>query len=186
MIEKLVIPSEIRTKRLILRMPNPIYAPAIYEAIVESNLELSRWLSWANQEITLEQAFINAQNAQEAFLSKNDLRYYMFDASDNFIGSTGLHRIDWNIPKFEIGFWVRTSAAGQGYVTEAVNGLTALAFQKFNANRVEIRCDENHMKSRAIAEKTGFLLEGILRNDTMTPEGKLRNTAVYSRIEGWI
>ena len=32
----------------------------------------------------------------------------------------GLHRIDWAVPKFEIGYWARTSHAGRGYITEDV------------------------------------------------------------------
>ncbi|HWR39101.1 MAG TPA: GNAT family protein [Patescibacteria group bacterium] len=61
--------------------------------------------------------------------------------------------------------------------------LAGLALSSLNAQRVEIRCDEKNVRSRAIAEKLGFSLEGIQRNDSLTPQGSLRNTAVYSIID---
>lgn len=182
--DELVVPAEIRTERLMLRMPSPDDALEVYEAVVESLPELRPWLVWAHQEQSVEQTRINIETARELFLSKTNLRYYMFDVSSGrLVGSTVLHEIDWEIPKFEIGYWVRTSAAGRGYALEAVRGLTELAFSKLNARRVEIRCDERNTKSRSVAEKAGYTLEGILRNDTLSPDGDLRSTAVYSRID---
>jgi RimJ/RimL family protein N-acetyltransferase len=93
-----------------------------------------------------------------------------------------LHRIEWSVPKFEIGYWVRTSFTGQGYATEAVRGITAFAFEALGARRVEIRCaPENHPSAR-VAERAGFPLEGELRNAEVDAQGKPRNVLVFSMI----
>ena len=81
-----------------------------------------------------------------------------------------------------MAYWIRTKFTGQGYVTEAVNGITAFAFKHLKANRVEIRCDAQNIRSAAVAKRCGFLLEGILRHDTRGVEGDLRSTLVFSKI----
>jgi ribosomal-protein-serine acetyltransferase len=53
-----------------------------------------------------------------------------------FVGNSGLHRIHWEGPKFEIGYWCRTRFTGQGYVTEAVRGISAFAFDTLGARRL--------------------------------------------------
>ena len=56
----------------------------------------------------------------------------------------GLHRIDWTLRKFEIGYWRKTGCEGRGFVTEAVRALARLAFDTLDARRVEIRMDDNN------------------------------------------
>ena len=73
-----------------------------------------------------------------------------------------LFNIEWSIPKFEIGYWLRTTLIGKGYMTEAVVALTKMAKETLKANRIEIRCDERNVRSRRVAERAGYRLEGIL------------------------
>ena len=48
--------------------------------------------------------------------------------------------MDWTVPRFEIGYWVRKSFAGQGYVTEAVRH-RRLAVRELRAKRVQLHID---------------------------------------------
>ena len=41
-------------------------------------------------------------------------------------------------------------------MTEAVQRIEQFAFEQLGARRVEIRCDEENMKSRSVAERAGF------------------------------
>ena len=102
--------------------------------------------------------------------------------TETLVGSSGLHRIDWAVPKFEIGYWCRTGMTGRGYVTEAVRGIAAFAFDVLGAQRVEIRCDPLNRPSARVAELAGFNLEGELRNDARGTDGTLRNTLVFSAV----
>ena len=65
------------------------------------------------------------------------------------VGGTGLHRIDWTLRKFEIGYWRKTGCEGRGFVTEAVRALARLAFDTLDARRVEIRMDDNNARAGA-------------------------------------
>ncbi|WP_272928112.1 GNAT family N-acetyltransferase [Bacillus sp. USDA818B3_A] len=77
-----------------------------------------------------------------------------------------------------------TRQSGKGYITESTQAITEFAFRELQAKRVEIRCDRNNSKSRAIPEKLGFSLEGILKNDSISPVRKeLRDTCVYAKIQ---
>ena len=47
---------------------------------------------------------------------------------------------------------------------------------------VEIRMSARNMKSKAVPERLGFVLEGMLRNDARHVDGMLRDTCIYARI----
>ena len=66
-------------------------------------------------------------------------------------------------------------------MVEAVKGITDYAFSELKANRVEIRCDSLNKKSRAIPEKLGFKLEGILESASVAVDGNgLRDMCVFA------
>ena len=139
-------------------------------------------MPWAISSYSLEDAEENLREAVARFVTRKDLRYHFFDrGTGTFVGSSGLHRIDWSVPKFEIGYWCRSSQTGHGFVTEAVGALAELALEDFNAARVEIRCDDRNARSFRVAERCGFRLEGVLKNEARAPDGTLRDTRVYAR-----
>jgi RimJ/RimL family protein N-acetyltransferase len=94
----------------------------------------------------------------------------------------GLHRTDWSVPKTEVGYWIRASAAGMGFISEGVEALVAWALRELGARRVEIVTDEGNLPSRNVAERCGFELEGTLRNVLRSPDGTLHNNCIYARL----
>ncbi|WP_067726600.1 GNAT family N-acetyltransferase [Oceanobacillus damuensis] len=177
-------PFEFETERLLIRAPKPGDGKAANAAIKASLNELQPWMSFAQQAPSEEETEINIRQAYIRFLSREGLRFHVFlKETGDFIISTGLHRIDWDIRKFEIGYWADTRYTGKGYVTETVAGLTDFAFNELKANRIEIRCDAKNIKSRAVAERLDFELEGTLRQDSLSADQKeLRDTCIYAKI----
>jgi RimJ/RimL family protein N-acetyltransferase len=53
---------------------------------------------------------------------------------NTFIGSTGLHRPDWDVPRLEIGYWIHKDFEGKGYITESTIALTRYAFEVFGCS----------------------------------------------------
>ena len=140
-------------------------------------------MPWAKEPPTVEFEIGRMRQAMANWVTRKDLLLHvMLKGTSTFVMGSGLHRIDWESGKFEIGYWVRTKFMGQGYVTEAVNGLTAFAFKHLQANRVEIRCDAQNIRSSAVAKRCGFLLEGILRHDSVDVNGNLRSTMIFSKL----
>src|ERR671912_2081179 len=114
-------------------------------------------------------------------LQRSELRLHLYlRGTDTLVGSSGLQRIDWEVPKFEIGYWCRTGFTGRGYITEAVLGITEFAFDALGARRVEIRCDSRNLPSARVAERAGFELEARLNNNEVSTDGEPKNTLIYA------
>lgn len=176
------------TERLLIRCPRPGDGQMLYEAVSESLEQLKPWMPWAHRELSPEIQEGIARRMHAEFLKREDLPLYILNKETGaFIGGSGLHRFDWDVPRFEIGYWVRTRCQGKGYITEAVAGITQFAFESLFAERVEIRMDEKNERSRRVPERLGFTLEGKLRNQARGASGGLRNTLIYSMIrEEWL
>ncbi|HEY4721735.1 MAG TPA: GNAT family N-acetyltransferase [Anaerolineae bacterium] len=176
-------PDSFDTERLTIRAPRCGDAPEVVEAVNESLRELRPWMPWAKEPAAIEASEVRLRGAMARWITHEDLLLHIYlKGTSTFVVGSGLHRIDWNSGKFEIGYWCRTRYSGQGYVTEAVHGITAFAFNRLKANRIEIRCDALNVRSTAVAKRCGFLLEGILRHDSLSVEGNLRSTMVFSKI----
>ncbi len=181
------VPDHLRTARLVIRAPRPGDGAVVNAAIRESMEKLRPWMPWAQREQTIEETEAYVRGAAARFLKREDLPLLLFRREDGlFVGGSGLHRIDWSVPRFEIGYWVRASLEGQGYISEAVRGIADFAFAVLKAERVEIRCDALNTRSAAVAERCGFALEGRLRHDSRSPSGALRDTLIFARLrEEW-
>ena len=177
-------PHEFTTNRLRIRLPLPGDGQVVQQAIEYSQADLKPWLAFAKEVPTKEFMEANIREAHAEFLLREDLRLHIFHKeSGEFIGSTGLHRINWDARCFEIGYWIDSRHSGKGYMMEAVEGLTNFAFNELKANRVEIRCDSKNIRSKRIPEKLGFVLEGILRNNSLAIHGEgLRDTCVFAKV----
>ncbi|AJR05907.1 N-acetyltransferase [Photobacterium gaetbulicola] len=171
------------TPRLKLLPPSLDRAPMMLEAILESQNELAVYLPWVPHALTEGASIENTNQAIANFEAfEGELRYSIIEkATGRFVGAVGLLIRDKTVPYFEIGYWLRTSAYGCGYMTEAVERLTAYAFEELHANRVEITAAEQNTQSRAVAERCGFEFECLKKNERRLPSGELGHTVVYSK-----
>lgn len=177
------IPEQFETERMIIRAARPGDGPGINAAIVESIAELRPWLPWAKETPSVEESEAHSRRSYAKFQAREDLIYrgWLKDTGVFVVGS-GLHRINWDVPRFEIGYFVRTSLEGRGYVTEMVRALEQLAFETLRAARVEIRCDTRNERSIRVAERCGFELEGTLRKESRDTTGLLSDLRVYAKV----
>lgn len=181
------IPERLDGERTVLLAPRAGLGAEMAVVITQSLSHLRPWMPWAQDAPTAESSELVVRRMQADFITRRDLCFQIYarraDGSPGrMLGGTGLHRIDWAVRRFEIGYWIRPDAAGQGHVSEAVRLLTVLAFGPLDARRVEIRCDARNTRSRAVAQRCGFEFEGILRNEGLGVDGHVRDTAIYSRI----
>ncbi len=176
------LPDHLETERLLIRAPRPGEAAVIYAAIIESLDNLRQWMLWAHEEQTLQAVEASSRGAIAMFQSREFLRFRLFRKRDGqYVGMSEIHSFDWSVPRCEIGYWVRTSMQGQGYITEGVSALTDFALTTLGANRVEIRCNARNRRSAAVAERAGFTLEARLHHYERDVGGELRDTLIYVR-----
>ena len=175
--------EELRGERVVMRSYRESDAQALFEAIAESRDHLRPWLPFADEHQTVDESrhWIIQQLAN--WILRDVLMLSIWEqATGRYLGGTGLHPHDWEIGYFEIGYWIRASAEGHGFVTEAVRLLTDYALNTLKANRLEILCDELNVRSAAIPKRLEYVLEGRLRNHAATSDGRLRTTLVFSLI----
>jgi ribosomal-protein-serine acetyltransferase len=178
------IPTELSSKRLTLRTPRTGDGPLIFPSVQESLAELKQWMPWATDDYDERGAEEWCRKAAADFLARKQLQFLIFSkAAGGHLGNVGAFDFKWEIPSCEIGYWLRTSHTGSGFMTEAVGTLANMLMQTLKFRRVQIRTDERNQKSRRVAELAGFQLEGILRQDSLATGGGLRDTCIFSRIE---
>ncbi|MDI4632444.1 GNAT family N-acetyltransferase [Pelomonas sp. V22] len=176
------VPEKIETERLVLLAPRAGVGPALNEAVIETLDQLRPWMPWAQHAPSVDETEGVVRRQWAAFILREDLPFQIYSREPQrrrLLGATGLHRFDWAARRFEIGYWLRRSSEGQGLMSEAVNGLVAMAFTQLRARRLEIRCDERNARSRAVAERCGFQLESVMQDQAVDVAGEPRNTCVY-------
>ncbi len=175
------LPVPILTPRLLIR---PVLAgdgKEINAAVIESLEELKPFMPWAQKAPSVEESEESVRKSTAQWILREDLRLSLYDReSGAYIGGSGLHRMNWDVPSFEIGYWIRTSRSGQGYVTEATNAVARYAFEQLGARRVEIRIVSHNKKSIGISRKLGFEFEGTLRNSQQYLPGEVVDMSIYS------
>jgi ribosomal-protein-alanine N-acetyltransferase len=93
-----------------------------------------------------------------------------------FVAQIYVGPVHWDVPEFEIGFFVDVDHEGQGYVTEAVRVAMAWIFRYLRAHRVRLECDDTNVRSRRVAERCGMILEGHIRENRRNADGTLSGT----------
>ncbi len=175
--------EELCGERVLIRPYRESDAQALFEAVGESREHLRPWLPFADAHQSVEESRDWIIHQMAKWLLRENLSMILCDKESNrFLGGIGLHPHNWEIGIFEIGYWLRASAAGHGYMTEAAKLLTDYAFTHLAANRVQIRCDERNIRSAAIPRRLGFVQEARLRNDHPAPDGSLRTTLLFAQI----
>lgn len=176
-------PDSIDSERLMIRAPRPGDGTVMNQAVHESLAELAPWMPWAKTAPSVIESETQIRQSAIRFAERTDLQLLLRETG-RLIGSSGLHRIDWESRKFEIGYWVHSANSGQGYITEAVHAITHFTVKELSANRIEIRCDAQNTNSAHVAKRAGFTLEGILRGDSIGVDGTLRDTCVFAKVRG--
>jgi RimJ/RimL family protein N-acetyltransferase len=177
------IPAEWVGPRVIVRRYREEDARPLFDAVMESQAHIRQWLPWADLYHTVDDAveFVRRQSGHWA--ASGHVGLAIFSRADGaYLGGTGFTVRSLAVPSFEIGYWLRQSAEGHGYMSEAVRLITAYLFDTLGARRVFIRCDARNTRSKAVAERLGFPFEGCTRHDEIGTDGSIRDSLTYAMI----
>jgi ribosomal-protein-serine acetyltransferase len=124
---------------------------------------LRQWMPWLDWNTSEADARGFIRGSLERFATGNG-----FDAGIWFegvlAGVIGLHYINFNSRKTEIGYWLGQDFTGHGIMTKACAALLEHCFEDLKLHRVELNCGTRNLKSCAIPERLGFRLEGTARD----------------------
>jgi N-acetyltransferase len=109
------------------------------------------------------------------------LPWTVFDAAGRIVGMTTYMNVDATYRRVEIGStWYAASVQRSPLNTRCKRLLLAHAFETLGCIAVEFRTHRLNTQSRRAIERLGAQLDGILRAHQVSPNGALRDTAVYS------
>ncbi len=85
----------------------------------------------------------------------------------------------------DIGYVLRRSDWGRGYMTEAVRAILDVAFRRLELHRIWATCDPRNHASYRVMEKVGMRREAHFRKDVME-KGEWRDSYLYAILaEEW-
>jgi RimJ/RimL family protein N-acetyltransferase len=105
------------------------------------------------------------------------------DEAGAFLGLTLAPAIDRVTQTVELGYMVAPEARGRGVATEALRLATEWAFAELGAERIELMISVDNPGSKIVAERCGYVCEGVLRSVYVKP-GVRSDTEVWSRLPG--
>ena len=102
--------------------------------------------------------------AAAAFGEGKAYEFKIVDADGAYLGGCGLNQIDVINKRANLGYWVRSRAAGRGITPRAVFLLRDWAAANTDLHRLEVVVATGNLRSRRVAEKCGAVFEGTLRH----------------------
>ena len=130
-------------------------------AVVRDNLErLKPWMPWAVKDYSIDSATEFIARSLKAFADEGRFEaLILFDWK--IIGSIGFHDLD-QVNR-HVGYWIAHAYEGKGIFTRSCRALIDYLFDTMKLNRVQINCNVENVRSRAVPERLGFKLERIHR-----------------------
>lgn len=103
------------------------------------------------------------------------------NATGQIVGASRYCNMDINNKRLEIGYtWYAQRVQRSPVNTECKLLLLGHAFEEFGCIAVEFRTDWFNRRSQAAIERLGAKRDAVLRNHMILPDGRIRDTVVYS------
>jgi ribosomal-protein-serine acetyltransferase len=156
-------------------------AERVWTMIQANRANFDQWLRWTGKIQSLEDLHAHFEFFQKKWLQKDGFHAGIW-YKEHLVGGLACHGINRESQKTEIGYWLDQAARGQGLVTRACRTLLVGLFEDEKLHRVEIQCAVENFKSRAVAERLGFKLEGIKRESEWLST-RYADHALYSLLD---
>jgi ribosomal-protein-serine acetyltransferase len=178
---KISVPTKLESERLLVRCYTLTDAAMLVD-VAASNRERLR------EEFPLRLQSLAGRQEAEMFVwqliqqweLREEFHFGVWEKSSGlFTGEISLTEIDWKIPKGNFSYFAVEGFAGKGIMSEAAIMMTALAFETLQMRKLQIRCVVDNLQSQRVAERCGFRIEGVMRNDFLKADGQTLVDVVY-------
>ena len=95
------------------------------------------------------------------------------------LGGGSLYGIDVQQGRAAVGYWLAPSSRGRGVATHATRLMARWAFEGLRVARLELTCGPDNERSQRVADRCGFVREGVLRSHIPFKGGR-RDTVMFS------
>ena len=103
-------------------------------------------------------------------------------AGGGVLGSVSVHDADAENGSARVGYWVAPAARGRGVGTAALSAAARFAFGGLGLHRLELFHAVDNPASCRLAERAGFVLEGVHRDAFRYGDGVLRTEHTHARL----
>ncbi|MFD7917421.1 GNAT family N-acetyltransferase [Streptomyces sp. NPDC059752] len=153
-------PITLTTDRLVLGPHTPEDAAEVYTACQDPDIQ--RWISVP---VPYEPAHARTYVTETVPAGWREDTEYNFavrlGADGPLVATLAVHRTGSHT--HEIGYWTVAGHRGRGYMAEALRAAVRWAFTEAGVVRLVWRAGVGNDGSRAVAERAGFLVEGVQR-----------------------
>lgn len=104
-------------------------------------------------------------------------------APEVVLGGGSVHAVDLGQGRAAVGYWLAPGSRGRGVATRATRLMAQWAFAVLGVARLELTCGPDNRPSQRVAERCGFVREGVLRSH-MPFKGARRDTVMFSLLPG--
>ena len=173
---------EFRDRDLVLRPWVEDDVPALVAAC--NDPEITRWIPVIPSPYTEEdaRAFIGGTSRAVPEYTVPE-HSFAVTRDDALAGAIGMSVNSMNY-RGRIGYWVAASVRGRGVCTRALRLVSGWAFNELELQRLELITDPDNVASQRVAEKVGFQREGVLRAHLRHPDGRIRDSVMFSLLPG--
>lgn len=176
------LPKRIETKRLYLRCYQAGDGPWYYEMSQKNKPHLARFEA-GNAVMSInkeEDAEITVRDFAVAWAARSAFFLGVFhQVTQDFVAQIYIGVVNWDLPEFELGYFVDVEHEGQGYVTEAAEAALHFIFTQLGAYRVRLECDDTNSRSYRVAERCGMIKEGHIRENHRNADGSINGTLLF-------
>jgi len=183
------LPSEIQTERLVLQRWREQDAVALCPILEANVAHLGPWIpARVSTPAPVRELEQRLAGFASDFSADKEWRYAIHSRDDNqLLGEAALFprsptgRVLFpEADRVELGYWIRSDAAGQGLVSEASRALITLAASIREFSCVEIRCDARNAPSAAVPRRLGFGLASTIESPSVVPNAPPAQMQVWS------
>ncbi|MBC2906682.1 GNAT family N-acetyltransferase [Streptomyces cupreus] len=154
-------PVTLTTDRLVLRTVGPQDTDAVYRAVQDPDIQ--RWTTIPSPYLLEHARSFTEQLVPDGWADGTMFTFGVFlPEGEDLAGMLGLTMRALGVA--EIGFWTAKEHRGKGYASGAVLTAARWSFTAASIDRVEWRAEVGNTASRAVAERTGFTIEGTMRS----------------------
>ena len=170
-------PVTLRGEHVRVEPLSPAHEPGLIDAVKDGEL----WRLWYTFVPKPERMAAEIARRLDLQTKGSMTPFTVLDADGRIAGMTTYMNVDAANKRVEIGStWYAARVQRGPLNTECKRLLLAHAFDTLKCIAVEFRTHRFHAQSRRAIERLGAQLDGILRSHQVSPDGTLRDTAVYS------
>lgn len=186
----LTLPSRLETTRLTIRKYEKGDGKELYQLLEKNNNReyLIEHIDEAANVKTEEDAEIRVQELSVDWTERK--RFVMgiwLKSSGKYIGQIWIEPNTWEVPSFELGWFLERSQQGQGIATEASKAAIQFMFNHLKAHKIIVITRDDNEKSSKLAKRLGFIREGHLREHSIKKDGSRVGLLYYGMLKNeWI